>query len=145
MPRTYKRDLRAKHHRPVDEKAVKRALDAVAKGMSIRKAEEQFKISKSALHPYAKKARSGRESTFKKTALDSNKRRSTGQAYLDKLHRTKVFSYCVWSDNRFDSFFFEFCSLQFGLQFFEFDASQVALVFDRGSQQQRSEVAKVIE
>ncbi|KAG8241000.1 hypothetical protein J6590_096774 [Homalodisca vitripennis] len=50
MPRTYKRDPRAKHHRPVDEEAIKRALDAVAKGMSIRKAEEQFKISKSALH-----------------------------------------------------------------------------------------------
>ncbi|XP_046688262.1 uncharacterized protein LOC124374000 [Homalodisca vitripennis] len=75
MPRTYKRDPRAKHHRPVDEEAIKRALDAVAKGMSIRKAGEQFKISKSALHRYAKKARSGRKLTFKKkggqTALDS--------------------------------------------------------------------------
>ncbi|XP_046665517.1 jerky protein homolog-like [Homalodisca vitripennis] len=75
MPRTYKRDPRAKHHRPVDEEAIKRALDAVAKGMSIRKAAEQFKISKSALHRYAKKARSGRKLTFKKkggqTALDS--------------------------------------------------------------------------
>ncbi|KAG8315391.1 hypothetical protein J6590_072372 [Homalodisca vitripennis] len=43
MPRTYKRDPRAKHHRPVDEEAIKRALDAVAKSYLLEKLKSSLK------------------------------------------------------------------------------------------------------
>ncbi|KAG8279563.1 hypothetical protein J6590_102028 [Homalodisca vitripennis] len=82
MPRTYKRDSRAKHHRHVDEEAIKRALDAVAKGMSIRKLKSNLKSQNQRCTDTQKKARSGRELTFKKkggqTALDSKLEQEIG-------------------------------------------------------------------
>lgn len=54
MPRIYKRDPRSKVHLPVDRGALEKALDAIKRGMSVRKAGEKFGISKSALHRYAK-------------------------------------------------------------------------------------------
>ncbi|XP_049807389.1 protein N-terminal glutamine amidohydrolase isoform X2 [Schistocerca nitens] len=57
MPRTYKRDPRSNIYHPVDVKIIMQAVQAVARGMSIRKAEKKFEISKSALQCYVKKSR----------------------------------------------------------------------------------------
>ncbi|XP_063242751.1 jerky protein homolog-like isoform X1 [Bacillus rossius redtenbacheri] len=57
MPRKYKSDPRSKEHRPIDRKKVNLAVQAVKNGMTIRKAEEKFGVSKSALHRYLKQFR----------------------------------------------------------------------------------------
>lgn len=82
MPRHYKRDPRSKVHRLVDEDTVKKALDAVSRGMTVRKAGQLFKISKSALHRYVKK-NSGHQGEI-------NFKKKGGQTVLSKTTEDEV-------------------------------------------------------
>lgn len=57
--RVYKSDPRSKKHKKVDETKIMAAVEAHKKGMTLRKAQEKFGVSKSAIQRYTKKMRDG--------------------------------------------------------------------------------------
>ncbi|XP_038118574.1 uncharacterized protein LOC119769593 [Culex quinquefasciatus] len=57
MPRIHKKDPTKRKSRVINDEQLKRAMDAVAAGMTVRMAQTKFGISRSALHRYLKQAR----------------------------------------------------------------------------------------
>lgn len=72
MGRTYRGDPTSKRHAPVDPECVKRAVDAVKQGMSVRLAAKKYGISKSALQRYSAKLNLQIRTKGGQTALPSS-------------------------------------------------------------------------